>query len=354
YTKCNIVLEKRTMITKIKINFTIAETEELYADAKRFRFTKKDGTPNMGAFMNTLIVKLVEQRNTNFKKVITSIKNQSIQRSSSLEKQLDALSPDNERYFNSRLGYTKPNLNSPISFRPSSSLLAIYDEVVDRVPKGESFSEYLRSLIVGYLSLSGCYKMPIVLGDQFERIWEAFEYQRCISFVRDDQRVILRPFSISPSDDKETLVIVGLSSEMGDPMKVECLDYLEIFESAFISAEYCDFSAEEADALSSVKPSLEKADSPAKPKPAKSIKASIKVNERGLKALNDRFPMLEVKKGQEGTFQLVGPEDDLFLALLYLGQDAFCLSPHGLQSRLRNAFADSLDAYDSNGLLLDL
>ena len=342
------------MITKIKINFTKAEADELSADAVRFKYVKKDGSSNMGSFMNELIQRLVDKRQADYKSLLSSIKNLGNVKTINANTQNELLDFDSKRYFGGRLDYTKPILNTPISFRPSTDLAANFDVISDRVPRGSSISEYLRSLIVGYLSLPSCYKIPLICSTEYNRVSEAFHYQRCLNILKNGERILVRPYCMIPNSDKSSLSLIGLISEMGDPIQPIVVDFLEVFQNAFMSAEYCDFNDEEREFLNSLQPEQNLTDNSARKRPEKRSNCVIKANGRAIDLLNERFPQIEAKKAKEGTFKLSGNEEDLYLALLYLGPDAFCVQPSSLQRRLRNAFQDADEAYDSNGILLDL
>lgn len=350
---CNIVPIKRTMISKIKINLTTAESDQIFKDAKAFHFTKGDGTPNIGAFMNSLIVYLVDFRKGKIKNFISSTKNRNSSKQK-IEEYPDILSQASEQYFENQRTFLKQPLNSPISFRPSSQLVDIYDELMDMVPNGSSLSDYLRNMIVGYLTLSACYKIPIVCGLQFKRISESFEYQRCLNLSLGGDRKIVRPYSLLPNEDNSKLLIVGLVSEMGDPIEPFFADFLDVCESAFLSAEYCDFDADELAFLSSFKPGKDITSQREEVPAGAKIECVVEMNSKGLSTLQNDFPMVSIHSTKEaGVYKLVGGEKIIYSALLCLGSCAYCLKPLSLQTELRNAFRNGLDAYDSNGLLLE-
>ena len=336
------------MITKIKIGLSKREAAEIDANGVRFGFVKSNGTLNQGAFLNQLIVALWNNaKNTEqiLSKNIQWVYSKNHQRPFFPIAEVTS-SPFSEVPKWSR----KESLDSPISFRPSAKLLDCYEEILKAAEKKASLSEYLRFLIDDYLNLPLAFRQYLVLKESHQKIAESFVFQRCLNVRKGTTKILLRPYYFGPDQSLETLILVGLSSELDEPAKLEVFDFLDIYRTCFSAAEFCEFSPDELQYLS---------DQPFIFKKQNSIKktdfsCTAKLDDWAIKYIESNCLSSQFDISFDGsTYHILGAENEIFALLCLLGSHAFVVSPLTLRNAIFSHFKTAYESYDAGGLLLD-
>ena len=336
------------MITKVKINLTRREATQLQTDGLDFGFVKSDGSLNLGSFMNALIVELFKAykiHNENLsKQIVFSLSKTAFRNGRVLtDARLSA-------FCGVSCWASSEPLDNPISFRPSSSFLEIYDEILNRASGYGSLSEYLRSIIMDYLSYPRAFRLYLILQEQFENAKKAFELSRCLQVREGTEKHILRPYYLGPDSDLSTLILAGLISEEGEPIAYKAFDFNNVARTCFSLPFFSDFNEEELRFLS------DKTLTISKPKPQidTTFSCDVKLDSTGVKLLKKIEQPLEIKPIIIDSFyRFSGSENDIFNALLSFGSHAFVVAPSSLKDRLLVHYKEAYESYDAGGLFLD-
>ena len=336
------------IITKVKINLTKRESTQLQTDGMDFGFVKSDGSVNLGSFMNTLIVELFKaykNHNENLSKQIVFSLSKTAFRNGRVvtDARLSA-------FCGVSCWASSEPLDNPISFRPSSSLLEIYDEILNRAAGYSSLSEYLRSILIDYLSYPRAFRLYLILQEQFENAKKAFELSRCLQVREGSEKYILRPYFLGPDSDLSTLILAGLISEEGEEIAYKAFDFNLVAKTCFSLPFFSDFNEDELQFLSDETLTISKP----KPRIDTSFSCDVKLDSTGIKMLKKLEQPIEIKPIIIDSFyRFSGSEKDVFNTLLSFGSHAFVVAPAALKDKLLAHYKEAYESYDAGGLFLD-
>ena len=203
------------MEEKIKISLPKDTLELLKKDCEDFKFTKENGSPNMNAFVNTLIANFYES---------FSAKEESLQ--DDIRK---ALEPIQERYrdkvFQDVLGIIAKRAarsdgkkdSATFSFKPTKVSDVALTYINNVILKHESTSSYYRRMFLAYSQKTKNEREKIIYSDNFALLQKAIkrDVKACICLKSGDVVSNASIHSVSPAKDElfnYVLVYTGKSN----------------------------------------------------------------------------------------------------------------------------------------------
>lgn len=194
--------EVKYMSEKIKISLGKDTLEVLKKDCEDFRFAKKDGTPNLNAFINTLIVNYYETFTANEEHLNDEIRN--------------ALSILPDHYKNkvlqnvvglfARQNYpvTDKHNSTTFSFKPTKASEKAVTFIGQSVSPCESLSSFYRRMFVAYTKITKNEREKILHKENYELLQKAIRkgVQTCIVLQSDDLLRNVSVYSVAPAKDE--------------------------------------------------------------------------------------------------------------------------------------------------------
>ncbi|MDE7464202.1 MAG: hypothetical protein K2M48_04140 [Clostridiales bacterium] len=190
------------MNEKIKISLSKSTLDMLKKDCEDFRFMKNDGTPNMNAFINTLIANYYETFTANEEHIHDEIQN------------AISILPD---FYKDKVMPSIVNLfakqSYPISDKHNSTTFAfkptkISDKAITYIETmlstNESISSFYRRMFISYTQMTKNEREKLLYKENYELLQKAIKkgVQVCIALQSNEVLKNASVFSVSPAKDE--------------------------------------------------------------------------------------------------------------------------------------------------------
>lgn len=326
------------MDEKIKISLPKETLELLKKDCEDFRVIKQNGTPNVNAFINTLIANYYEDFSAHEEHLYEDIKTAL---STVPEYYRERAFYDIVKLFakNSDYNYGKRD-SSTFSFKPTKVAEKAITYIQNVILKNESISSFYRRMFVSYSQKTKNEREKIIFSENFELLQRAIKkgVKVCIALHADGIQNRLSVYSVSPAKDELFNYLLAYGNKHNYTIRLASVKNVSLLsEKAEIPKENRKLFERQV-ACAAQYPMYNTDDEPIK----------VKLTEKGKKLFNKIYLYRPTPVSIDGDIYTFNcSANQLLFYFERFGESALILSPKKLGIFMRNYYHFALKKYRS-------
>ena len=219
------------MTEKYKIYLSASTKNSLITDAELFEFYKKDGTVNLNAFIKQLIVNYFDeyQRENHIlrKKLQEALTAKTEIKDQDVEDVIDEIIGIRE---NSNSG--EDSIDESVTITVSGESQNIVNLITENLLRQMGLSEYIRNMIMAYLSMPRSEREKRIFKEEYDRISKAIANHRRITFLtkRGKKKYTVDPYVLATSKQEQNNYLLCFDRTSGKERSFRMSRITSIYE----------------------------------------------------------------------------------------------------------------------------
>ena len=326
------------MEEKIKITLPKSILNVLKKDCEDFKITKENGTPNMNAFINTLIVNFYETFSAREETLHEDIKNAL---AAVPEYYKEKAFYDVVKVFSKRSDYTESKKDSTtFSFKPTKNSEKAIFYIEHILLKSESISSFYRRMFLSYAQKTKNEREKIIHKENFELLQKAIkkELRVCLALSSGATMDNASIYSVSPAKDELFNYVLVFNDKQNATVRLASIRSVSLLsEKAIIPEKNCELFKRQVECA---------AQYPMYPSDDEPIR--VQLTEKGKKLFQKIYLYRPTPVSIDGDIYTFNcSANQLLYYFERFGDSALILSPKKLGVFMRNYYYFALKKYKS-------